>query len=1139
MVKITVIRKTLLRFSLFTKRGNGRKTRWRERVKLRGCGTMDIRRYFSPVGGSKPAGTSQHSKGKKKRNVIVIDDSDEELPTPAVTKRQRTIILDSDSDEDLFKGTECKKSSKEENVSKTSKRKPQQKPESPKYKPITAKNFFGTEPVTSKDKTTSKKKDGDSSEKAFEKTLQQLDEGEDKQFKESKGSSKQRSAADHSSKSSENFQKTLKQLDEQKSHYHKEGKTIPKHPSVEEPKPKPNENSPPEKKPSKEIPTKQSAASKLSSKLKRFEFGKRDHGSCQNEGDELQHKDKKVKLESEEKEKIPRDKRDSPHKKASPQKDINVKSEQTKSIKEEKIDTGPKKVSGPSSKERTYPKEEKKEVLVEEKHSMQEKKVTPKKPAKENTQAPDTTPQDEKKKTARNAYLKFMQRSGPANPGSKEIPEGKPDCLQGLVFVLSGVFDSLDREESSELIKKYGGRVTTSVSRNTSYLVVGVEAGESKLKKAEQLGTKQIDEDGLLELIATLPGKESKEATPTQGGSGLSKLKKFARESEPKEPPKPSPQSASPRTPSSLASSLTSATTPKRSLSSSQASLASQESGSPSSSTSSPRTQSISSQELSNRSEEALMWVDKYKPASTKNIIGQQGGASNVRKLLNWLQNWQKNQLGDKRPPMPSPWAKDDTGGYYKAALLSGPPGVGKTTTAHLVCKEMGYDVLELNASDARSKKSIDQIVSELLGNKSLAGFATGGGHTSSRHALVMDEVDGMSGNEDRGGVQELIALIKKSKIPIIAMCNDRNHPKIRSLANHCFDLRFYKPRVEQIRGPMMSVCYREGIKIKPEALDQIIIGSNQDIRQVLHHLSMWSAKEKNLQTDDVKREAKKAQKDFKKGPWDVCRTVFTESEHKNLNIHEKSALFFNDYSIAPLFVQENYPKVVPHSAKGNRRATLEQLAKTAASVSDGDLVGQLIRSHGAWSLLPTQAMFSSVIPGEYMSGHLSAQIEFPAWFGKNSRRNKLDRLAQELQMHMRLRISGSKRDVGMDYCEMMRDTIVTPLVKHGAEGVDEAVEAMNSYDLLREDLESLLELSSWPNSKNPMSTVESKVKAAFTRKFNKDCHLTPFAAPSIKKKKKGKPSDSYGDEEEEEEDEEEEEEGLASSGMIKLHLSY
>ena len=53
------------------------------------------------------------------------------------------------------------------------------------------------------------------------------------------------------------------------------------------------------------------------------------------------------------------------------------------------------------------------------------------------------------------------------------------------MFVLSGVFDSLDREEATEIIKKYGGKVTTSVSRNTSYLVVGVEAGESKLKKVK------------------------------------------------------------------------------------------------------------------------------------------------------------------------------------------------------------------------------------------------------------------------------------------------------------------------------------------------------------------------------------------------------------------------------------------------------------------------------------------------------------------------------------------------------------------------------------------------------------------------------------------------------------------------------
>lgn len=68
------------------------------------------------------------------------------------------------------------------------------------------------------------------------------------------------------------------------------------------------------------------------------------------------------------------------------------------------------------------------------------------------------------------------------------------------------------------------------------------------------------------------------------------------------------------------------------------------------------------------------------------------------------------------------------------------------------------------------------------------------------KHVLLMDEVDGMSGNEDRGGMQELIALIKKTQIPIICMCNDRYHQKITSLANYCLDLRFNKPRMEQIR---------------------------------------------------------------------------------------------------------------------------------------------------------------------------------------------------------------------------------------------------------------------------------------------------------------------------------------------------
>lgn len=76
-----------------------------------------------------------------------------------------------------------------------------------------------------------------------------------------------------------------------------------------------------------------------------------------------------------------------------------------------------------------------------------------------------------------------------------------------------------------------------------------------------------------------------------------------------------------------------------------------------------------------------------------------------------------------------------------------------------------------------------------------------------------MDEVDGMSGNADRAGVflflitslsylkmSELIQMLKRTKVPIICICNDRQSMKVRSLANYCYDLRFQKPRVEQIK---------------------------------------------------------------------------------------------------------------------------------------------------------------------------------------------------------------------------------------------------------------------------------------------------------------------------------------------------
>ncbi|XP_065581719.1 replication factor C subunit 1-like [Artemia franciscana] len=406
-----------------------------------------------------------------------------------------------------------------------------------------------------------------------------------------------------------------------------------------------------------------------------------------------------------------------------------------------------------------------------------------------------------------------------------------------------------------------------------------------------------------------------------------------------------------------------------------------------------------------------------------------------------------------------------------------------------------------------------------------------------------MDEVDGMAGNEDRGGIQELIQLIKSSRIPIICICNDRSHPKIRSLVGYCFDLRMPRPRIEQIRGLIMSICFKEGIKIKPEAIDDMIRGTDFDIRQIINNLSVVAAKEKNVSSEGAKKDASASKKDVRMGPWDVIHKVFSAEEHKKMSIHDKSNMFFQDYSLGPLFVQDAYLQVVPHAAKGDEKKTLELISKSSDSLCDGDLVDRIIRSTNAWSLLPVQAIYSSVIPGDLMEGHFVGQIGFPQWLGKNSTTNKNDRLLQHLQMHMRLRISGSKRAVNLDYIQYIRDAVTRPLIKEGTDGVEKSVEAMTSYDLIREDLGDILSLTTWPGRKDPMSQVEAKVKSAFTRTFNKEGHLTPYADMKMSKVRGGGGFATEGlDEEgmtaEEEEallEEDEDEDDLKKDAMIKV----
>ena len=192
------------------------------------------------------------------------------------------------------------------------------------------------------------------------------------------------------------------------------------------------------------------------------------------------------------------------------------------------------------------------------------------------------------------------------------------------------------------------------------------------------------------------------------------------------------------------------------------------------------------------------------------------------------------------------------------------------------------------------------------------------------------------------------------------------------------------------------------------------------------------------------------------------------------------------------------------------------------------------------WSLLSTAAVFSSVLPGEFMSGFLTGQIQFPSWLGKNSKRNKTDRLCQELQMHTRLSAGLSKESIVLDHGQMLRDHVLSPLVKDGADGVDEAVTRMGDYNLLREDLDNLIEVGQWPDRPDPMRNVDSKTKAAFTRKYNKEGVPLPYSIVQTVAKKKAVGNDDLGlgDEDDNVEEEDEDKDSVEKDAMIKMKKS-
>ncbi|WJX17347.1 hypothetical protein P8452_07276 [Trifolium repens] len=360
------------------------------------------------------------------------------------------------------------------------------------------------------------------------------------------------------------------------------------------------------------------------------------------------------------------------------------------------------------------------------------------------------------------------------------------------------------------------------------------------------------------------------------------------------------------------------------------------------------------------------LWVEKYAPKSFTDLLSDE---QTNREVLLWLKQWDSTVFGSeirstsddvlsalkrhssishKPKPMGSNFPRTNGGHNWssnrytnyrstaesgnstsiqdirnaksrnigapeqKVLLLCGPPGLGKTTLAHVAARHCGYHVVEVNASDDRSTSTIEAKILDVVQMNSVLS-------DSKPKCLVVDEIDGALG-DGKGAVEVLLKMIsaerkpdagkqsldkgqmerKSSKKgrktaslsrPVICICNDLYAPALRSLRQVAKVHIFVQPTVSRVVSRLKYICNKEGVKASAIALTALAEYTACDIRSCLNTLQFLSKKKETLNAFDIGSQVV-GQKDMSKNVLDIWKELFQRKRTKKMERKSHNSKF-------------------------------------------------------------------------------------------------------------------------------------------------------------------------------------------------------------------------------------------------------